>query len=111
MLEQSELKKGITKAILSEHLVTTMAFDKPVATRLVEEFFVQIAEGLVQGEEVKVSGLGNFSLHDKKSRLGRNPKTKQAVLIPARRVVAFKAGQKLKDRVKQTILLELEEEL
>lgn len=101
-----QIKKGITKAILCDYLATTMAFDKLIATRLVEEFFGQIAEELVRGESVKVSGLGNFSLHHKKPRLGRNPKTKQPVLISARRVVAFKAGQKLKERVKQDILLE-----
>ena len=102
--------KHCTKAILCEHLATTMAFDKPVATQLVEEFFNQIAAALVKGEAVKIAGLGNFYLRQKKSRLGCNPKTQQPVQIAARRVVVFKAGQKLKERVKHGVLLEEDEE-
>ena len=54
---------------------------------------------LENGEEVKISGFGNFSLRDKKARVGRNPKTGEEKMISARRVVTFKTGQKLKARV------------
>jgi integration host factor subunit alpha len=101
---------AITKAALSEHLITAQAFDKPTATLLVEEFFNQIAEKLITGETVKISGLGNFYLYHKKPRLARNPKNKQPVLISARRTVVFKAGEKLKEQVKHGVLVEDEEE-
>ena len=52
------------------------------------------------GEEVKVSGFGNFQLKDKPARPGRNPRTGEDVEITARRVVTFKSGQKLKEKVK-----------
>ena len=55
---------------------------------------------LKNGEEVKVSGFGNFQLKDKPARPGRNPRTGEDVEITARRVVTFKSGQKLKEKVK-----------
>ena len=50
-------------------------------------------------EEVKLSGFGNFDLRDKSQRPGRNPKTGEEIPISARRVVTFRPGQKLKQRV------------
>lgn len=104
-MEKSDLK-GITKAVLCEHLATSMAFDKSLATRFVEEFFIQVRASLMRGEQVKIAGLGNFNPVYKKSRLARNPKTKEPVLIPPRQTVTFKAGQKLKERVKHGRLLD-----
>ena len=54
---------------------------------------------LENGEEIKFSGFGNFSLRAKSERMGRNPKTGEKKMIAARRVVTFKVGQKLKSRV------------
>ena len=54
---------------------------------------------LERGEEVKLSGFGNFDLREKKELPGRNPKTGEAIPISARRVVTFRPGQKLKARV------------
>ena len=51
------------------------------------------------GEEVKLSGFGNFELLDKKARPGRNPKTGEDVTISARRVVTFRAGNKLRKKI------------
>ena len=51
------------------------------------------------GDNVKLSGFGNFELRDKNSRPGRNPKTGEEIPIAARRVVTFKPGQKLRSRV------------
>ena len=101
---------ALTKAALSEHLVTAMAFDKPTATLLVEEFFNQIAAALKKDEAVKISGLGNFYLYHKKPRLAQNPKNQQPVWIDTRKVVVFKAGKKLKERIKQGVLAEEDEE-
>ena len=69
------------------------------AKDLVDSFFEEIRKTLERGEEVKLSGFGNFELHEKKERPGRNPKTGEAIPISARRVVTFRPGQKLKARV------------
>lgn len=62
-------------------------------------FFEEISQSLADGKEVKLSGFGNFELKDKKSRPGRNPKTGESIPVEARRVVTFKAGQKLRGQV------------
>lgn len=66
---------------------------------LVELFFEEIRRALENGEQVKLSGFGNFDLRDKNQRPGRNPKTGEDIPITARRVVTFRPGQKLKSRV------------
>ena len=70
----------------------------------VEVFFSEISEILVSGLDVKISGFGNFVLRDKKARPGRNPKTGEDVMISSRRVVTFRAGQKLKARVENNAI-------
>ena len=62
-------------------------------------FFEEVREGLARGEEVKLSGFGNFYVRQKNQRPGRNPKTGEEIPISARRVVTFRPGQKLKARV------------
>ena len=89
----------LTKAELSETLVTDLAFSKRDSRELVDILFEEIRLSLENGESVKISGFGNFDLRDKPQRPGRNPKTGQDVAISARRVVTFKPGQKLKARV------------
>ena len=66
---------------------------------MVEVFFEEIRETLESGEQVKLSGFGNFDLRQKSERPGRNPKTGEDIPISARRVVTFRPGQKLKSRV------------
>jgi integration host factor subunit alpha len=62
-------------------------------------FFEEVRGALERGEQVKLSGFGNFNLREKNERPGRNPKTGEEIPISARRVVTFHPGQKLKARV------------
>ena len=62
-------------------------------------FFEEVRKALENGEQVKLSGFGNFDLREKNERPGRNPKTGEDIPISARRVVTFRPGQKLKARV------------
>ena len=66
---------------------------------LVDLFIEELVAALAAGEQVKLPGFGNFDLWDKNERPGRNPKTGESIPISARRVVTFKAGQKLKTRL------------
>jgi integration host factor subunit alpha len=91
----------LTKAELVDHLVTANSLDRPIAKDIVEDFFEFIRETLERGEEVKLSGFGNFKVRKKRSRPGRNPKTGEEIEISARRVVTFHSGHKLKARVKR----------
>ncbi len=90
----------LTKAELADILVEKVAgMNKVDAKEIVELFFEEIRTSLETGEEVKISGFGNFQLRDKPQRPGRNPKTGEEVAITARRVVTFHASQKLKGMV------------
>ena len=90
---------ALTKADMAEHLFEQLGINKREAKELVETFFEEIRAALEQGEQVKLSGFGNFDLRDKNQRPGRNPKTGEEIPITARRVVTFRPGQKLKARV------------
>jgi integration host factor subunit alpha len=90
---------ALTKADMTEQLYEELGFNKREAKELVEMFFEEIRTALVKGEQVKLSGFGNFELRDKGERPGRNPKTGEEIPITARRVVTFRPGQKLKARV------------
>lgn len=89
----------ITKAELSQRISDTLGLNKRESKDIIETFFKQVGVVLETGENVKLSGFGNFELRDKRSRPGRNPRTGQDVPITARRVVTFKSGQKLRTLV------------
>lgn len=90
---------ALTKAEVAEHLYEKVGLSKRDAKNMVEIFFEEIRETLESGEQVKLSGFGNFDIREKKERPGRNPKTGEDIPICARKVVTFRPGQKLKCRV------------
>ncbi len=90
----------LTKADLATRLVDQFGMDKHDAKKLVDQFFEQIRSSLETGEAVKLSGFGNFELRNKNARPGRNPKTGEDITVTARRVVTFKASDKLKAQVR-----------
>ncbi|MDB1145153.1 MAG: integration host factor subunit alpha [Alcaligenaceae bacterium] len=92
-------EKTLTKAELAEMLFNDVGLNKREAKEMVDCFYEEIRETLSKGEQVKLSGFGNFQVRDKSSRPGRNPKTGEMIPISARRVVTFHASQKLKARV------------
>ena len=90
---------ALTKAEVAENLYEKVGLSKRDAKDMVEVFFEEIRETLESGEQVKLSGFGNFDIREKKERPGRNPKTGEDIPISARKVVTFRPGQKLKSRV------------
>ncbi len=90
---------ALTKADMAERLFEELGLNKREAKELVELFFEEVRSALENGEQVKLSGFGNFILRNKNQRPGRNPKTGEEIPITARRVVTFRPGQKLKARV------------
>ena len=72
---------------------------KKDAERVVNATVEAITESLVKGEKVQVSGFGIFEVKNREARIGRNPRTKQSIQIPATRLPAFKASKTLKDTV------------
>ncbi len=90
---------ALTKADMAKSLFNEIGLNKHEALELVDSFFEELEACLAVGEQIRLSGFGNFYLRDKNERPGRNPKTGEKVPIPARRVVTFRAGEKLKARV------------
>ena len=93
----------VTKADLANTLYEQLGLNKREAKELVELFFEKIREALERGESVKLSGFGGFSVLDKRSRPGRNPKTGEEVAVSPRRVVTYKASQKVKTKIASNI--------
>ena len=90
---------ALTKAMLSDMLYEQIGLNKRESKDIIEAFFDLISVSLVDGEDVKISGFGNFQVRTKASRPGRNPRTGELVQIESRRVVTFHASHKLKDSV------------
>lgn len=95
---------ALTKAELVEGLFLELGFSKQESKELVDVFFDTIFSCLEQGQPLRISGLGNFSLRDKDARIGRNPKSMEDVEISCRRVVTFQPAMKLKKQLKNVTL-------
>jgi len=89
----------ITKATLANTLFDQLGLNKREAKEFVELFFEQIRQALEIGESVKLSGFGGFTIREKNSRPGRNPKTGEEVAVSARRVVTYRASQKVREQI------------
>ena len=90
---------SLTKADIADRLFNEVGLNKREAKEFVDAYFEIIREALEVGENVKLSGFGNYQLREKNQRPGRNPKTGKEIPISARRVVTFRPGQKLRARV------------
>ena len=86
-----------------EHLMSHLNLTRQEGRCLVENFFDELSDSLIDGKEVKLSGFGNFELKDKNSRPGRNPKTGETVELDGKHVPHFKPGKELRDRVNESI--------
>jgi integration host factor subunit alpha len=93
---------ALTKAQLSEMLFEQIGLNKRESKDMIDAFFDLIAQRLVEGEDVKISGFGNFQIRTKAPRPGRNPRTGEAIPIDARRVVTFHASHKLKELIQSS---------
>ncbi len=89
----------LTKAELSELLFDNLGLNKRESKDMVEAFFDILHDALVSGDDIKLTGFGNFNLRRKAPRPGRNPRTGEAIPITARNVVTFHASHKLKSLV------------
>ena len=87
---------ALTKAHLSELLFEKIGLNKRESKDMVDAFFDLIAQSLMEGKDVKISGFGNFQIRTKAPRPGRNPRTGELIPIKSRRVATFHASHKLK---------------
>ena len=86
----------MTKADIIDRIYERVGFSKKEATDVVETAFEIIKSHLERGDKVKISGFGNFVIHGKQPRKGRNPQTGEEITIAGRKVLTFKPSQTLK---------------
>ena len=91
----------MTKADLVEQVASEAEMTKKDAEQLVEIIFESIIGALNKGEKIELRGFGSFRVRQRDARKGRNPKTGDAVEIPAKRVAYFKPGKELKEVINQ----------
>ena len=89
----------MTKADLVDAVFQRVGFSKKDSAQIVEHVFDIIKGTLETGENIKISGFGNFVVRDKRSRIGRNPQTGEEIEISARRVLTFKPSHVLKNQM------------
>jgi integration host factor subunit alpha len=89
----------VTRAYLSEAVYQEVGLSRNESAQLVEAVLNEISECLIDGESVKISSFGSFSVRQKGGRVGRNPKTGEEVPIAPRRVLVFRPSHVLKEQV------------
>ena len=93
------MRNNLTKKDLVNLIYMQLGFSKQISENLIEDFFDLIVENLRNEKILKLSKFGTFSIRQKKTRMGRNPKTKEIKVISERNVVLFKPSKEFKDFV------------
>ena len=91
------MRINLTKKDLVNLIYMQIGFSKQISENLIDDFFETIIKNISQEKILKLSKFGTFSIRKKKSRVGRNPKTKKEALISKRNVVLFKPSKEFKD--------------
>ena len=93
------MRINLTKKDLVNLVYMQLGFSKQISENLIEDFLSTIVSNIKQEKRLKLSKFGTFSIRQKKSRIGRNPKTKETKMISSREVVLFKPSKEFKDFV------------
>ena len=93
------MRDNFTKKELINSIYMQLGFSKKIIDNISEDFINIIIDNLIHAKKVKISNFGNFFLKKKKSRIGRNPKTKEKKVISERNVITFKASKEFKSYI------------
>ena len=93
------MRINLTKKDLVNLVYMQLGFSKQISENLIEEFLSTIVSNIKEEKKLKLSKFGTFSIRQKKSRIGRNPKTKETKVISSRNVVLFKPSKEFKEFV------------
>ena len=91
------MRVNLTKKDLVNIVYMQLGFSKQISENLIEDFLSTIVSNIKDEKKLKLSKFGTFSIRQKKSRIGRNPKTKESKVISSRKVVLFKPSKEFKD--------------
>ena len=93
------MRINLTKKDLVNLVYMRLGFSKQISENLIEDFLLTIVSNIKEEKKLKLSKFGTFSIRQKKSRIGRNPKTKETKVISSRDVVLFKPSKEFKEFV------------
>ena len=93
------MRINLTKKDLVNLVYMQIGFSKQISENLIEEFFSLLVLNIIKNKKLKISKFGTFTIREKKSRIGRNPKTKEKKTISERNVVLFKPSKEFKKYV------------
>ena len=93
------MRINLTKKNLVNLVYMQLGFSKQISENLIEDFLSTIVSNIQKEKKLKLSKFGTFTIRQKKSRIGRNPKTKETKMISSRDVVLFKPSKEFKDFV------------
>ena len=93
------MRINLTKKDLINSVYMQLGFSKQISENLIEDFLSTIVSNIKNEKKLKLSKFGTFSIRQKKSRIGRNPKTKETKVISSRDVVLFKPSKEFKEYV------------
>ena len=91
------MRINLTKKDLVSLVYMQLGFSKQISENLIEDFLATIITNIKYEKKLKLSKFGTFSIRQKKSRIGRNPKTKESKVISSRQVVLFKPSKEFKE--------------
>ena len=95
------MRVNLTKKDLVNLIYMQLGFSKLIAQNLIDDFFLTLSNNIKEEKTLKLSKFGTFTIRKKKSRIGRNPKTKEKKVISARNVILFKPSKEFKDFINQ----------
>ena len=95
------MRINLTKQEIVNSVYMQIGYSKKISENLLEDFFDIIFQSLKNNNKVKISKFGTFEVRHKKSRIGRNPKTKENKIISERKVILFKPSKELKKKINQ----------
>ena len=90
------MRINLTKKDLVNLVYMKLGYSKQISENLIDDFFLTLTKNLFKEKTLKLSKFGTFSIREKKSRIGRNPKTKEEKIISERKVVLFKPSKEFK---------------
>ena len=93
------MRVNLTKKDLVNLVYMQLGFSKQISENLIEDFFSTILKNIIEEKKLKISKFGTFSTRQKKSRIGRTPKTKETKMISSRQVVLFKPSKEFKELI------------
>ena len=93
------MRQNLTKKEIINSIYMQLGFSKKLIENILEDIFEVLLKSLKADGKVKISNFGTFILRHKKSRIGRNPKTKKEVIISERNVILFKPSKFLKNKI------------